>query len=72
MYNRRVVYCSDRGLPKHTQVYVEHPSILASQVKKYMSILKKIRKTVKETYPNAHFKFIEVDDLDNPILNNNK
>jgi len=70
MHDRKVVYCSDRGLPKNTQVFVEYPSMLASQVRKYVSILKQIRKAVKETYPNAHFKFIEVDDLDNPILGN--
>lgn len=66
--DKMVVLCSDRGLPNKTQVFVEHPPMLASKVRFYVSILKQIRSRLRETYPTAKCYFYEVDAFEKPIL----
>ena len=69
--NKKVVLVSDRALPNKTQVYVEHPPILASKVKRYLNAFREIRKNISGTYPGAKFFFVEVDAFDKPLIQEN-
>ena len=59
--DKQKVLVSDRGL-KH-QVFVEHPPVVAGQLRNYINSFKKIKEVVKETYPSAKFYFKEIDEL---------
>jgi len=63
MVNRMVVLTSNRGLQNGSQKFVEHPPILASKVKTYLTSIKNIRKQLLETYPGCKFSFEEVDEF---------
>jgi len=61
--DKRIVLVSDRGLPNSSQTFVEHPPIMASKIKSYLSSIKNVRKQLKETYPDCKFTFEEVDEF---------
>jgi len=60
---KKIVLISDRGLSKSSQTFVEHPPIMASKIKSYITSIKNVRKRLLDTYPGCKFAFQEVDEF---------
>lgn len=61
--DKKITLVSNRGLSKETQIFVEHPPILASKIKSYITSIKNVRKHLLDTYPGCKFAFQEVDEF---------
>ena len=61
--DKRIVLVSDKGISNKRQIFVEHPPIMASKVKSYLTSLKNVRKRLLDTYPGVKFSFKEVDEF---------
>lgn len=61
--DKRIVLVSDKGISNKSQIFVEHPPIMASKVKSYLTSLKNVRKRLLDTYPGVKFSFKEVDEF---------
>ena len=61
--DKKITLVSDRGLSNQTQIFLEHPPILASKIKTYLTSIKNVRKRLLDTYPGCKFSFAEVDEF---------